>query len=160
MAAAIFLGFFIILGTSVVLVAMRGGPRGLRDTLERGRRRPLRVWEFAIVGVIAVFGIAVPTIVLRGDQAKAGPGGGKLTTAQADGRKLFNAKCATCHTLGDANAVGKVGPNFDILAPTAGLTLDAIKSGRARGNGQMPALLLDGQDAKNVAQYIEDVAGR
>ena len=34
MAAAIFLGFFIILGLSVVGVAMRGGPRGVRDTLE------------------------------------------------------------------------------------------------------------------------------
>jgi mono/diheme cytochrome c family protein len=160
MAALIFLAFFLILGLSVVLVAMRGGPRGVRDTLERGRRRPLHAAEFAVAGVIALFGLAVPAIVLLGDQAKAGPGGGKLSTAQADGRKLFNAKCATCHTLEDANAVGKVGPDLDVLAPTSGLTLDAIKNGRARGSGQMPAQLLDGNDAKNVAKYIEDVAGR
>jgi len=160
MAAAIFLGFFIILGVGVVLVAMRGGPRGVRDTLERGRRRPLRAAEFAAAGVVALFGLAVPAIVLRGDQAKAGPGGTTLSTAQADGRKLFNAKCATCHTLGDANAVGLVGPDLDILAPTSGLTLNAIKQGRARGTGQMPAQLIDGQDARDVAKYIEDVAGR
>ncbi|MEA2150185.1 MAG: cytochrome [Solirubrobacteraceae bacterium] len=160
MAALIFLAFFLILGLGVVFVAMRGGPRGVRDTLERGRRRPLHAAEFTVAGVIALFGLAVPAIVLLGDQAKAGPGGGQLSTAQADGRKLFNAKCATCHTLKDANAVGKVGPDLDVLAPTAGLTLDAIKNGRARGSGQMPAQLLDGNDAKNVAKYIEDVAGR
>jgi mono/diheme cytochrome c family protein len=160
MASLIFLGFFIVLGLGVVLLAMRGGPRGMRDSLERGRRRPLHVAEFAVAGVIALFGLAVPAIVLLGDQASAGPGGSNLDTSQADGRKLFNAKCATCHTLSDANAVGRVGPNLDVLAPTAGLTLNAIQQGRARGSGQMPAQLLDGQDAKDVASYIEDVAGR
>jgi mono/diheme cytochrome c family protein len=160
MAAAIFLGFFVVLGLGVVLVAMRGGPRGVRDTLERGRRRPMQAAEFAIVGVIALFGVAVPIVVLSGDQATAGPGGRTLSSDLATGRKLFNAKCATCHTLKDAGAVGRVGPNLDQLAPTAGLTLDAIKNGRARGQGQMPAQLLDGQDARNVAHYIEAVAGQ
>jgi mono/diheme cytochrome c family protein len=160
MAAAIFLGFFVVLGLGVVLVAMRGGPRGVRDTLERGRRRPIHAAEFAIVGVIALFGVAVPVVVLSGDQATAGPGGRTLSSDLAAGRKLFNAKCATCHTLKDAGAVGRVGPNLDQLAPTTGLTLDAIKNGRARGQGQMPAQLLDGQDARNVARYIEAVAGQ
>jgi mono/diheme cytochrome c family protein len=160
MAAAIFLGFFVILGLGIVFVAMRGGPRGVRDTLERGRRRPMHAAEFAVAGVIALFGLAVPVIVLRGDQADAGPGGTKLSTSVADGRKLFNAKCATCHTLKDAGAVGRVGPDLDQLAPTSGLVLNAIQDGRARGQGQMPAQLLDGQDARDVARYIQDVAGR
>ena len=159
MAAAIFLGFFVILGIGVVLVAMRGGPRGVRDTLERGRRRPMHAAEFAIIGVIALFGLAVPAVVLLGDQASAGPGGEKLSADLAEGRKLFNAKCATCHTLKDAGAVGRVGPNLDKLAPTAGLTVSAIREGRARGQGQMPAGLLDEQDARKVARYIEAVAG-
>jgi mono/diheme cytochrome c family protein len=160
MAAALFLAFFLILGLGVVFVAMRGGPRGVRDTLEAGRRRPLHAWEFAIAGVIALFGIAVPVIVLQGDQADAGPGGSTLSARQAHGRALFNDKCATCHTLDDAGAVGKVGPSLDVLAPPAGLTLDAIKNGRARGRGQMPAQLYDGQDAKDVAAYVALVAGR
>jgi mono/diheme cytochrome c family protein len=160
MAAAIFLGFFVLLGIGVVLVAMRGGPRGVRDTLERGRRRPMHAAEFAVAGVIALFGLAVPVIVLLGDQAAAGPGGKTLSADLAEGRKLFNARCATCHTLKDAGAVGRVGPNLDQLAPTAGLTLSAIRDGRARGQGQMPAQLLDGQDARKVARYIEAVAGR
>lgn len=160
MAAAIFLGFFVILGLGVVLVAMRGGPRGVRDTLEAGRRKPLHVAEFAIAGVIALFGLAVPVIVLRGDQAAAGPGGNTLSADLQDGRELYNAKCSTCHTLEDAGAVGRVGPNLDELAPTTGLTVSAIEEGRARGQGQMPAQLLDEQDARKVARYIEAVAGR
>ena len=159
MAAALFLAFFIILGLIVVFVAMRGGPRGVRDTLEQGRKRPLHIAEFTVVGVITLFGLVVPAIVLLGDQASAGPGGTKLGADLADGRKLFSAKCATCHTLADANAVGRVGPNLDVLAPTSGLTLSAIREGRARGSGQMPAQLLDGEDARNVAKYVEKVAG-
>lgn len=159
MAAAIFLAFFIILGLGVVLVAMRGGPRGVRDTLAEKRKRPLHVAEFALVGVIVLFGLAVPAVVLRGDQAAAGPGGSTLSADLAEGRRLFNEKCATCHALEDAGAVGRVGPNLDILAPTAGLTVSAIREGRARGSGQMPGQLLEGEDSRNVAKYIEKVAG-
>jgi mono/diheme cytochrome c family protein len=160
MAALVFLGFFLVLGLGVVLVAMRGGPRGVRDTLERGRKRPLHAAEFAVAGVIALFGLAVPAVVLLGDQAKAGPGGNTLSSAQSHGRELFSAKCATCHTLKDANAVGKVGPNLDELRSLAvPLTLNAIKQGRANGRGQMPAQLLDGQDARDVATYVQAVAG-
>jgi mono/diheme cytochrome c family protein len=172
MATAVFLGFFIILGLSVVLVALRGGPRGVRDTLEVGRRRPLHAAEFAVAGAIALFGIAVPVLVLTGDQASAGPGGSTLAANQKEGRELFNQKCATCHTLKDANAVGKVGPNLDDklgpLGPQgAALVLGAIHDGRPvaspttkTSNGQMPAQLLQDQDAKKVAQYLVDVAGR
>ena len=160
MAAIAFVSFFVALGLGVVLVAMRGGPRGVRDTLERGRRRPLHAGEFALAGAIALFGLIVPAIVLSSDQASAGPGGTKLSAGMQNGRELFNDKCATCHTLSDAGAVGRVGPDLDVLAPTAGLTVNAIKEGRARGQGQMPAQLLEGEDAKHVAEYIEEVAGR
>jgi sulfite dehydrogenase len=159
MAAALILGFFLILGLGVVLTAMRGGPRGVRDTLEVGRRRPLHAAEFAVAGAVALFGIAVPAIILLGDQASAGPGGTKLTADQKQGRELFAQKCATCHTLKDAGAVGKVGPNLDVLQPPEALTLDAIKQGRA-GKGQMPAQLLEADEAKLVAKYLADVAGR
>ena len=159
MAAAIFLGFFIVLGLGVVLIAMRGGPRGVRDTLEVGRRRPLHVAEFAVAGAIALFGLAVPAIVLLGDQASAGPGGSKLSADNQEGRLLFADRCATCHTLKDAGAVGKVGPSMDVLQPPAALTLNAIKQGRA-GKGQMPAQLLEDDEAKKVARYLVDVAGR
>lgn len=160
MAAIIFVSIFVALGLGVVLVAMRGGPRGVRDTLEAGRRKPLRAAEFAVAGAVALFGLVVPGAIILGDQAAAGPGGTKLSADLQEGRELFNQRCATCHALEDANAVGRVGPDLDALAPTAGLTVNAIEEGRARGQGQMPAQLLDGEDAKHVAEYIEEVAGR
>jgi mono/diheme cytochrome c family protein len=160
MAAAIFLGFWVVLGLGVVLVAMRGGPRGVRDTLEVGRKRPLKPVEFAAAGAIALFGLAVPAVVLLGDQASAGPGGTTLTAEQKEGRVLFAEKCATCHTLKDANAVGKVGPDLDVLQPPKALTINAIEAGRAAGKGQMPAQVIETDDAKKVAAYIEEVAGR
>ncbi len=160
MAALAFVSFFVALGLGVVLVAMRGGPRGVRDTLERGRRKPLHAAEFAVAAGIALFGLVVPAIVLSSDQSAAGPGGTKLSADLQDGRQLFTEKCATCHALDDSGAVGRVGPDLDVLAPTVGLTVNAIEEGRARGQGQMPAQLLDGEDAKHVAEYIAEVSGR
>ncbi len=160
MAALIFVSVFVAIGLGVVLVAMRGGPRGVRDSLERGRSQRMHIAEFAVFAAIVLFGLVVPAIVLLGDQASAGPGGEKLSAEHKDGRELFFQRCATCHTLADAGAVGKVGPNLDILAPSPGLTIDAIEKGRARGTGQMPAQLLEGEEAKHVAEYIAEVAGR
>ena len=73
---------------------------------------------------------------------------------------MFKQHCATCHTLAAANAVGKVGPNLDQLRPPPALIKDAIAKGRARGQGQMPAQLVTGQDANNVAAFVAKVAGR
>ena len=73
------------------------------------------------------------------DDAHQAPGGVDLTAAEVTGRSVFAQKCSTCHTLAASNAVGRVGPNLDNLRPPKGLVLDAIKNGRARGQGQMPA---------------------
>jgi mono/diheme cytochrome c family protein len=47
-----------------------------------------------------------------------------------------------------------------VLHPPKGLVLDAIANGRARGSGQMPKGLVDGEDAQDVAAYVVAVAGR
>jgi mono/diheme cytochrome c family protein len=160
MAAIIFVSIFIALGLGTVLVAMRGGPRGVRDTLEVGRRKPMRASEWAVGAAVALFGLVVPAGIVLGDQASAGPGGTKLSADLQEGREQFNLRCATCHTLSDANAVGRVGPDLDAVAPAKALTLSAIEKGFARGQGQMPAKLLEGNEAEHVAEYIEEVAGR
>ena len=86
---------------------------------------------------------------------------------QQKGRELFSHACNLCHTLAASNAVGRIGPNLDVLIPevsstTAGrkaFILSAILEGRARGNGQMPALLFQGKEAEDVANYVATVAG-
>ena len=83
-----------------------------------------------------------------------------LTAAEKHGRELFGQRCANCHTLKASNAVAQVGPNLDTLRPPENLVLDAIKNGRAQGNGQMAADLVEGEDAEDVAAYVAKAVGQ
>jgi len=160
----VFVLVFLVIGLSVVLAAMRSGraPAGSRPET-RGTRR---AWGLGIGLVVLVVGVGLPLLVLitnGEDHAKRGAGGVDLSASQTTGRRLFAEKCSTCHTLAGSNAVGRMGPNLDTLNGgdlKPAFVLDAIKNGRARGAGQMPAGLLYGDDAKDVASYVATVAGR
>lgn len=160
MSTVLFVSLFVVLGLGVVLVAMRSGSKGpVLDSSKRGPRRALPV----LVGLLTVaFVVAVPLVVAIGnaDNADAEAGPVRLTTAEVEGRKVFNQRCVQCHTLGASNAVQRVGPDLDTLRPPKALVLDAIKKGRAGGQGQMPVDLVTGPDAEHVAAYVAKVAGR
>jgi mono/diheme cytochrome c family protein len=163
MLALGFVALFIIIGLAVFFVALRGGPKGPAQAASSRRRRLGRPFVLALVAVFVAFGLVIPGLSLvhnADEQADAAIGGVKLSAAEEHGREVFKERCATCHTLEDAGAVGMVGPDLDNLRPPAALTLDAIAKGRARGQGQMPALLITGADAQDVANYIAEVAGR
>jgi mono/diheme cytochrome c family protein len=162
-AALVFVLVFIALGLSVVFIAFSGGPRGAGRSRRGPSRASRRVVVVAVAVVVAGLGVAVPLavgLVNGDDHAKNAPGGVDLNASEAAGRATFAKYCSTCHTLRASNAVGKVGPNLDVLHPPKGLILDAIKNGRARGQGQMPAGVVDGQDAQDVAAYVAAVAGQ
>jgi mono/diheme cytochrome c family protein len=160
----VFVLAFLAIGLSVVLAAMRSGrpPAGSKPQ-SRGTRR---AWGLGIAAVIVALGVALPVVVLVSngdDHAKEGAGGVQLSSAETTGRSLFARNCSTCHTLAGSHAVGRVGPNLDTLNGgnlQPAFVLDAIQKGRASGNGQMPAGLLYGDDAKDVAAYVSAVAGR
>jgi hypothetical protein len=150
-AALIFIVAFLLLGLGVVLAAFGGGPGRRRGTRRAPSRTGRRLIAVSVAVVIVGLGVAVPLAVglVNGDNhAKNAPGGVELSASAERGRSLF------------AKAVGKVGPNLDSLRPPKALVLDAIAKGRARGNGQMPAGLLQGQDATDVANFVAAVAGR
>ena len=153
--------FWLILGFGVFFVALRGGPRGARASLyTQGRFGRRAIWSTVVI--LTAFGISVPALVLAfnsAHRASAAPAGVHLSASATRGRELFARACATCHTLHAANAVGRVGPNLDVLRPPKVLVLDAIANGRARGMGQMPALLYEGRDAEDVANFVATVAG-
>jgi mono/diheme cytochrome c family protein len=162
-AALVFVLVFVALGLSVVFIAFSGGPRGAGRSRRGPSRASRRVVVVAVAIVVAGLGVAVPLavgLVNGDDHAKNAPGGVALTESESAGRATFAKYCSTCHTLKASNAVGKVGPNLDVLHPPKGLVLDAIKKGRARGQGQMPAGVVDGQDAQDVAAYVAAVAGQ
>jgi cytochrome c553 len=159
MSTLLFVLFFLLLGLGTVLFAMRSGRSGpLFDSNKRGSRRTL---AFLTLLVVVGFGIAIPiaAAVNGADRAEeAGPV--KLNASQMRGRELFSPTCSQCHTLHESNAVGRVGPNLDVIRPPASLVEDAIDNGRYLGRGQMPDKLFEGQDVKDIAAYVAAVAGR
>jgi mono/diheme cytochrome c family protein len=162
MLALGFLALFLVIGLSVFFVAFRGGSSVAQTEADR-RRKMSPALIVALTVVILGFGVVIPVLagVHNADsQAEAAIGGVKLTAAQEHGREVFKERCATCHTLEDAGSVGLVGPDLDTLRPPSALIIDAIQKGRARGPGQMPAQLVTGPDARDVASYVATVAGR
>jgi mono/diheme cytochrome c family protein len=159
------LAFFLVLGGGVFLVALGGGPKRARARLDSESSLANRLRTLGLLVVVA-FGIAVPIAVSVAngqDKARVGPAGITLTKDEATGRELFAHSCATCHTLAAAAAVGHVGPVLD-LDPSvynhASYVLGVIKVGRAYGNGDMPAAIYTGQQARDVAEFVAAVAGR
>jgi mono/diheme cytochrome c family protein len=86
------------------------------------------------------------------------------------GATLFNERCSGCHTLEDADAFGsrppgKVGggertdgPNFNVRKEDREDVLFAIRNGGFSG-AIMPANVVVGQDARDVALFLERYAG-
>lgn len=159
MWATIFVLGFVVLGVGTVVVAMRSGSKGpVLDPSKRSSRKTLAALTALVV---LACGAAIPVAVGLAEatqEEEAGPV--DLAANEVKGRQVFNQSCVQCHALGASNAVQRIGPNLDDLRPPKALVLDAIEKGRARGNGQMPALLVTGQDADDVAAYIAKVAGR
>jgi mono/diheme cytochrome c family protein len=114
--------------------------------------------------------------------------GGVASAGQApdtqSGEQLFKQSCGSCHTLQAAGTVGTIGPNLDDAFAASrqegfsdnsieNVVLDQIRLGSGslatyttvkHGTGykpqtEMPANIVKGQDAVNVAAYVASVAG-
>jgi plastocyanin len=79
------------------------------------------------------------------------------------GKKLFVSKCGSCHTLARAQTKGTTGPNLDEAFQQA--LKDGMKRSGIRGavhgwilhpnrNGVMPAKIVSGANAHDVAAYV------
>jgi mono/diheme cytochrome c family protein len=153
---------FIVLGLGVFFVAMRTGQGGARERSRRTSRRGRRGVTLGFVLSIVVLGVAVPAVVIATEKSRSAiPEANvkELTDVQKRGRELFDLRCKNCHTLAAAKATARVGPNLDDLRPPKTLTLDAIEKGRATGNGNMAARLVEGEDAEAVAQFVAVAVG-
>jgi mono/diheme cytochrome c family protein len=133
-----------------------------------------------------VRGVALAATLAAGALLSAGCGTGGLASEKADsahGKELFVQKCGSCHTLAAAGTQGKIGPNLD--EAFAGARREKFKESTIRNivHGQilfpvsnpsgvtkgpdgkeqpvqgMPAKLVTGDDAQDVAAYVASVAG-
>jgi mono/diheme cytochrome c family protein len=168
----------VVIAAGVLLLAMRR-----RGSWSEGSSAPPLESKAAVRGLTAglvlvcAFGLIVPALVLVANaehKASVGVGGVHLDANQQKGRELFSHSCNLCHTLAGAAAVGRTGPNLDVLVPMVASTvpnekvryiarkafvLSAILEGRARGKGQMPKLLFQGKEAEDVAGFVAAIAG-
>jgi mono/diheme cytochrome c family protein len=82
------------------------------------------------------------------------------------GKALFIKDCAACHTLADAGTQGTLGPNLDDAFSSdkqQGFSLSTIRD-VVRGqisipDAPMPANLVTGTDAVDVAAYVAECSG-
>jgi cytochrome c2 len=90
------------------------------------------------------------------------------------GRKLFQTKCGTCHTLAEAATTSQIGPDLDAAFQAArevgadqdtieGVVAAQIENPRPASPDQthiyMPKGLVEGQDLEDVTAYVGSVAG-
>jgi plastocyanin len=89
------------------------------------------------------------------------PGGGNPDVVA--GKQMFVSKCGSCHVLGRAETKGTTGPNLDEAFRQAiadGLERSGIRGAvhgwilHPNSEGAMPAKLVKGQDAYDVADYV------
>ncbi len=86
-----------------------------------------------------------------------------------NGKAKFVEKCGSCHTLARAGTQGTTGPNFDTAFRAAlrdGIDRDTVEGIvhkqilHPRVDSQMPAGLVKGEDATDVAAYVGYAAAR
>lgn len=141
-----------------------GNRSGQGDGIDRAR-----AWLQGIaLGALALAALVIAFVVGTNYSDEPTPGDAvvneKKTTEELpkpvseEGRQLFVSTCGSCHTLSEAGTSGAAGPDLDTLAPDADLVETAIADG-GTGTGAMPPHLLKGKDAKDVAEYVANVAG-
>jgi cbb3-type cytochrome c oxidase subunit III len=86
-----------------------------------------------------------------------------------NGKKLFVQKCGSCHQLGRAGTQGQTGPSLDASFNAAlqdGFNRETVKGivedqiANVRRNSAMPANLVTGADATDVAAYVAYATSR
>ena len=106
--------------------------------------------------------VAALVLVATGCGSRAG------TSDVVNGKAQFVQKCGSCHVLDRAGTAGRTGPNLDqAFGPSrrdglgsgtiAGVTQDQIAY--PGNDSPMPADLVEGKDARDVAAYVGRVAG-
>jgi mono/diheme cytochrome c family protein len=162
MAAVGIIALFVAIGVGVIFVAYSGGPGRAREAYLTGGRRGFKV---AIPLIYIALGIAVPALVIADRDDEAAGGTDQLRAVDASGRvkegkELFRQTCASCHNLDAINARGVTGPDLDEIGELSEeRVLGAIRNG-GTGRGQMPAGLLEGKSAREVAAFVAQAAGR
>src|SRR5262249_49471830 len=118
------------------------------------------------LALIAVLVACPAALAACGSQTVNVPGASASTKHGAD---IFAIRCAGCHTFESAGTQGSAtkvsdrervdGPNFNVRKSCYEDALYAIENGGYSG-AIMPANIVVGQDAKDVARFIAEYSGK
>ena len=130
----------------------------------------------SFAALVVVLAVVIPWLVFRSDGESAE--GAEVPASLASGKFLFQTNCGTCHTLYAAGTDGNFAPNLDeLLAPngppegetakqtikgTEERVLNAIHNGidNPTTPGRMPAGIISGLQAEEVAEFVANTAGQ
>ena len=132
---------------------------------------------FVIFGLLVIFlAVLIPWLAFRSD-GDAARGAQEVPSDLKEGQSLFQTNCGNCHTLYAAGTDGNFAPDLDeLLAPsgppegegskeaidqTKKRVLNAIENGvdSTTTAGRMPAGILNGEQAEEVAEFVATTAG-
>lgn len=152
---------FVVVGIGVIFIAFSGGPAAAREAYLTRAGRGFRI---VIPLLYIALGVAVPLAVIAARGESEGAVGklrtAELTEQEEQGKSLFRQNCWSCHDLDAAGAKGVTGPDLDELGTLdRARVLNAIERG-GTGQRRMPAGLLEGEEARDVATYVARVAGQ
>jgi mono/diheme cytochrome c family protein len=122
------------------------------------RRRSARPSARGALSLLVVAAATLPLAACGRDEADL-----------SNGKAKFTEECGTCHILGRAGTQGRTGPDLDAAFRTAlsdGMNRDTVQGIvhdqilNPRKNSAMPAELVTGEDAEDVAAYVAFAAAR
>lgn len=105
-------------------------------------------------------GLLLPLVLGLASCGESGPK--PFSKSAQRGRVVFlqrsNPRCGICHRLGDANVVGPLGPDLDVLRPTRDRIIQAV----THGVKVMPPQkgVLSPGEIQDVSAYVHEAAGR
>ena len=118
-----------------------------------------------MIGRAALAALAAATAVLASGCGAVD----HMSAAEGDasnGKTLFTQECASCHVLADADAAGKIGPSLDDAFDSVrrqgfdeSTIRDVVRGQIAYPEQPMPAKLVVGEDADDVAAYVARCGG-
>jgi cytochrome c6 len=120
---------------------------------------------FVIFGIFAVICVVVlPFWALEKVGSSSAAPESAVPASDQQGLELFQINCGACHTLAVAGTDGVIGPNLDELLGTGAKSADTVKANQSRVysavtngiGGRMPKGILQGAQAKSVAQFVAD----
>jgi mono/diheme cytochrome c family protein len=123
-----------------------------------------------IFGIFAVICVVVIPFWALNTKGKESASPAPVASRDLGAQKLFQTNCGVCHTLAAGGTDGQVGPNLDtLLVPTPSTDAEGTFKGNYSRvlsavtcgvNGRMPAGILQGAQAQEIAAFVAAYAGQ